>query len=318
MRGAPRNAARAAAATKGARVGRQSTTGAGQSRSEALAALMRRFERAGIESPEHDAEVLLLRALHLSRADLWSEPAAILSAEEAAELAQLAERRTDRVPLQLLLGTTPFCSATLDLEPGVFIPRPETESLVEAVLRGSHPARGTLVDLGTGTGAIAIALLHALPQWTGVAVDRSPAALALAARNAARNGVAGRLHLLKADWRDPDDAAAIGDEGSFDLVVSNPPYIRTADIAGLMPEVRDHDPIEALDGGPDGLDAIRDLALGIPLWLRPGGVLAVEIGADQADDSKSIVGPHLEHARVLRDLAARPRILIGTRGGGIE
>jgi release factor glutamine methyltransferase len=318
LRGASRNAARIAAATKGARLGRPSSTGNGQTRSEALAALTRRFERAGIESPERDAEVLLLRALHLSRADLWSEPAAILSAEEAAELAGLAERRTDRVPLQLLLGTTPFCSATLDLQPGVFIPRPETESLVEAVLQGSYPARGTLVDLGTGTGAIAIALLHALPEWTGVAVDRSSAAIALAARNAARNGVAGRLHLIRADYRDADDAAAIGDEGPFDLVVSNPPYIRTADIPGLMPEVRDHDPIEALDGGPDGLDPIRDLARGIPLWVRPGGVLAVEIGADQADDSMSIVGPHLERARVHRDLAGRPRILIGTRGGGSE
>lgn len=317
MRGAARNAAaRAAAAIQGGRPRRQSANGGGPTRAEALAALTRRFERAGIESPERDAEILLLRALQLSRADLWSEPAAHLSSEQAVELAALAERRTDRVPLQLLLGTTPFCSATLDLEPGVFIPRPETEALVEAVLRGAHPARGTLLDLGTGTGAIAIALLHALPEWTGVAVDRSPAALALAARNAARNGVAGRLHLFGADFRDPDASAAIAHEGPFDLVVSNPPYIRSGDIPGLMPEVRDHDPIEALDGGPDGLDPLRDLVRGIPRWAGPGGVVAVEIGADQADDSKSIVGPVLENARVLNDLAGRPRILIGTRGGG--
>ena len=312
-----RGAGRSGIATGGPRGGRrQKENGAGQTRAEALAALLRRFERAGIESPERDAEILLLRALHVSRAELWSEPAARLDPAETAELAALAERRTARVPLQLLLGTTPFCSATLDLEPGVFIPRPETEALVEAVLRGSHPARGTLLDLGTGTGAIAIALLHALPEWTGVAVDRSPAALALATRNAARNGVAGRMHLIEADFRDPDAAAAIGQEGRFDLVVSNPPYIRSGDIAGLMPEVKDHDPIEALDGGPDGLDPLRDLARGIPLWLGPGGVAAVEIGADQADDSKSIVGPILENARVLLDLAGRPRILVGTRGGG--
>ena len=140
--------------------------------------------------------------------------------------------------------------------------------------------------------------------------------MALAARNAARNGLAGRLHLIEADFRDPDRAAAIAAEGPFDLVVSNPPYIRSGDIPRLMPEVRDHDPIEALDGGPDGLDPLRDLARGIPLWLGPGGVVAVEIGADQADDSKSIVGPVLENARVLCDLVGRPRILIGTRGGG--
>ncbi|HKQ19572.1 MAG TPA: peptide chain release factor N(5)-glutamine methyltransferase [Candidatus Eisenbacteria bacterium] len=307
---------RGSTATNAARARRPNGNSAGQSRAEALAALTRRFERAGIEAPGHDAEVLLLRALHVSRAELWSEPSALLTPEQAAELSALAERRTDRVPLQLLLGTAPFCSATLDLVPGVFIPRPETEALVEAVLRVSQPPRGTLLDLGTGTGAIAIALLHALPEWTGVAVDRSPAALALAARNAARNGVAGRLHLVEADFRDPDAAAAIGAEGPFELVVSNPPYIRSGDIAGLMPEVRDHDPTEALDGGPDGLDPLRDLSRGIPLWLRPGGIATVEIGADQADESKSIVGPILEDVRVLNDLAGRPRILIGTRGGG--
>ncbi|HEX7077283.1 MAG TPA: HemK/PrmC family methyltransferase, partial [Candidatus Eisenbacteria bacterium] len=165
-------------------------------------------------------------------------------------------------------------------------------------------------------GAIAIALLHDLTGWTGVAVDRSPRAMALAGRNANRNGVAGRLHLIEADFRDPDSASAIGAEGPFDLVVSNPPYIRSGDIPGLMPEVRDHDPREALDGGPDGLDALRDLARGLPRWLRPGGLAAVEIGADQADDSLKLMGAVLEDARVLRDLAGRPRILIGTRLGG--
>ncbi|MGE5175861.1 MAG: peptide chain release factor N(5)-glutamine methyltransferase [Hyphomicrobiales bacterium] len=307
---------RAGVGSGGPRHRRGAPAGTPSTRAEALAALVRRFERAGIETPGHDAEVLMLRALQISRADLWSEPGAPVGPESAAELAALAERRTNREPLQLLLGTLPFCSATLDLEPGVFIPRPETETLVETVLRAAHADRGTLLDLGTGTGAIAIAILHSLPGWTGVAVDRSAPALALAARNANRNGVAGRLHLLEADFRDPDAAKAIGVEGPFDLVVSNPPYIRSADIAGLMPEVRDHDPREALDGGPDGLDAVRDLARGIPLWLRPGGFLALEIGADQADESLKLMAPLLTDARVLNDLAGRPRILIGTRGGG--
>jgi release factor glutamine methyltransferase len=290
---------------------RRAASALGTTRAEALAALARRFERAGIGSPEHDAEAILLRALHASRADLWSEPHATLSDEEARDLAALAERRSAREPLQLLLGTTPFCSATLDLEPGVFLPRPETESLVEAVLRSLHVDEGRLLELGTGTGAIAIAILHALPGWKGEAVDRSPQAVRLARKNAARNGVAARLHVLEGDFRDSGTLRVPAHD--YDLIVSNPPYIRSGDIPGLMPEVRDHDPAEALDGGADGLDAYRDLARGIPLWLRPGGLLAVEIGADQADSSRELLRPHLEEVRVLPDLAGRPRILMGTR-----
>lgn len=290
---------------------RRTALGGTSTRAEALAALVRRFERAGIDSPEQDAEALLLRALHASRADLWSEPGTPLSAEEAEELTALAERRSAREPLQLLLGTTPFCSATLDLEPGVFLPRPETEGLVEATLRALHADRGRLLELGTGTGAIAIAILHALPEWAGDAVDRSPQAVRLARKNAARNGLSGRLHVLEGSFRDPLTMPLPSRE--YDLVVSNPPYIRSGDIPGLMPEVRDHDPIEALDGGPDGLDALRDLARGLPLWLKPGGLLALEIGADQADDSQDLMRPHLEQMRVLPDLAGRPRILMGMR-----
>ncbi|HYJ32542.1 MAG TPA: peptide chain release factor N(5)-glutamine methyltransferase [Candidatus Binatia bacterium] len=284
---------------------------AGTTRAEALASLTRRFERAGIDSPEHDAEAILLRALQVSRADLWTEPNAPLTEEEAEDLTALAERRSAREPLQLLLGTTPFCSATLDLEPGVFLPRPETEGLVEAVLRALHADRGRLLELGSGTGAIAIAILHALPEWTGEAVDRSPQAVRLAKKNAARNGVAGRLRVVEGNFRDAGTLRVPGHD--YDLVVSNPPYVRSGEIPGLMPEVRDHDPIEALDGGPDGLDALRDLARGIPLWLRPGGLVALEIAADQADDSQELMRPHLEEMRVLPDLAGRPRVLLGTR-----
>jgi release factor glutamine methyltransferase len=280
-------------------------------RAEALATLTRRLERAGIESPEHDAEALLLRALHVSRADLWVEPRAPLLPEEADDLAALAERRTARVPLQLLLGTTPFGSATLDLEPGVFLPRPETEGLVEAALRAVPEAPGRLLELGTGTGAVAIAILHELAEWAGDAVDRSPQAVRLARRNAARNGLTARLRVQEGDFRRPETLHLPARD--YDLVVSNPPYIRSGDIERLMPEVKNHDPREALDGGPDGLDALRDLARGIPLWLRPGGLLAVEIGADQADDSMVLMRPWLEDARVLPDLAGRPRILMGTR-----
>jgi len=328
--------------------------GAPPSREEALARGRARLERAGIASAERDAEWLLLHALGITRAALWAEPRAALTPEQAGALAALLERRARREPLQLLLGEVPFHDARLAVEPGVLVPRPETEALVEAVLEAlqsaapgvpaqvtpapgeppASPARASgrrLLDWGTGSGAIAIALLRALPGWSGVAADKSRAALALAARNAAWNGVAGRLRLVAADFTAVDSAAGALLAGSpepeasgqsadprFDLVVSNPPYVRRGDIPGLMPEVRDHDPVEALDGGADGLDAHRHLARGLTSWLRPGGLLALEIGADQADEVLGLFaarGARLTDARILPDWAGKPRILIGTLPG---
>jgi release factor glutamine methyltransferase len=278
---------------------------------------------AGVPSPARDAEALLLHALAVSRAAFWSEPLRPLTAEEEARLESLLASRARRVPLQILIGETDFHGATLSVEPGVFIPRPETECLVEAVLaalgareteagRLGFPAQGALLDLGTGTGAIPIALLLALPGWRGFAVDRSAKARDLAERNARRNGVADRLAILAGDLRDP---AIPGLPGPVDVLTCNPPYIPSAAIPGLMPEVRDHDPLEALDGGPDGLDALRALIRGVPAWLRPGGILALEIGDQQADASMELFGPLLTDARVARDLAGKPRVLVGTRRG---
>jgi release factor glutamine methyltransferase len=160
-----------------------------------------------------------------------------------------------------------------------------------------------------------VALLHALPEWNGVAVDRSPRAVALAAGNAHRNGVGERLRAMVGDFTSPGPASWDAD-GPFELVVSNPPYVRRDEIQGLMPEVRDHDPFAALDGGPDGLDAFRHLATRLPAWLRPGGLLALEIGADQADTVLGLLSPTIQDARVLPDRAGIPRIVIGTQRGG--
>ena len=285
-------------------------------RAKALAELRSRLERAGVSSPDAEAEWLLLRALGIVRSAFWSEPRAPLRPEEAVALDALASRRERREPLQHLLGEVPFHEATLSVEPGVFIPRPETELLVEAVLaalRAGDPTRGRLIDWGTGTGAIAIALLKALPAWTAVAADRSRAALDLALRNAVSNGVSNRLRLLEADFAAP--GAPTLPDAPFDLVVSNPPYVRRGDLSGLMPEVRDHDPPEALDGGEDGLDAHRQLARGLGSWLRPGGLLALEIGAGQADEVLGLFGASIQGARVLPDRAGLPRIVMGTMRG---
>lgn len=292
-------------------------------RAQALAALRDRLEGTGVGSPERDAEWLLLHALGIPRSALWADPRLPLRDDEASRLESLALRRERREPLQHLLGDVPFHGVTLEVEPGVFVPRPETEELVEAVLARVASAPGALLDWGCGSGAIAVSLLRALPGWTAVAADRSPRATALTARNGERNGVGARLRTLVADFTDPGSVAGADGAGlpsrarkpPFDLVVSNPPYVRRGEIDGLMPEVRDHDPREALDGGPDGLDAHRALAVGLAAWLRPGGLFALEIGAEQADDVLGIFCTQVRDARVLPDGAGRPRIMIGTMRG---
>lgn len=286
-------------------------------RSEALLRARERLIQAGVDAPEREAEWLLLHALGIPPVVLWSEPDARIAPDREALLETLIQKREGREPLQLILGEVPFHGVALAVEPGVFLPRPETEELVEVVLgliHGTGASRGRILDWGTGTGAIAVALAKALPRWTAVAADWSPVARCLAARNAERNGVEERVQVLAGDFNGPDPVTS--SRVLFDVVVSNPPYIRRGDIAGLMPEVRDHDPREALDGGPDGLDAFRSLARGMHAWLRAGGLLALEIGADQADNVLGILSAPIEDARVLPDRAGRPRYVIGTMRGG--
>jgi release factor glutamine methyltransferase len=286
-------------------------------RSEALTRARERLIRAGVDAPEREAEWLLLHALGIPPVVLWSEPHARIAPDREALFETLIRRREEREPLQLILGEVPFHGVALAVEPGVFLPRPETEELVEVVLDLIHAtgtARGRILDWGTGAGAIAVALAKALPRWAVVAADWSPVARCLAARNAERNGVEARVEVLAGDFNGPDPVTS--DRVLFDLVVSNPPYIRRGDIPGLMPEVRGHDPLEALDGGPDGLDAFRSLARGMHAWLRTGGLLALEIGAEQADNVLGILSAPIEDARVLPDRAGHPRYVIGTMRGG--
>jgi release factor glutamine methyltransferase len=287
-------------------------------RCEALTRARARLNQAQVDAPEREAEWLLLHALGIPPVALWSEPHAPVAADREAVLESLIQRREGREPLQLILGEVPFHGIALAVEPGVFVPRPETEELVEVVLEriaAMRVARGRLLDWGTGTGAIAVAVAKALPGWTVTAADWSPIARCLAARNAERNGVEARVEVVAGDFDVPEPVTSR--RTLFDVVVSNPPYVRRGDIPGLMPEVRDHDPREALDGGPDGLDAFRSLARGMHAWLRTGGLLALEIGADQADNVLGILSVPILDARVLPDRAGHPRYVIGTmRGGG--
>jgi release factor glutamine methyltransferase len=276
---------------------------------EAWTAARNRLTAAGIDTPVIDARVLLEAAAGATRADLLSEPRRPLTAEQAERLEAFVARRERREPVSHILGRKGFWSIMLQVGPQVLTPRPETELIVSAALEAFPPGRPfTLLDLGVGSGAIALAILAERPAAQGLGVDASEAALAVARENAAALGLASRLALLRGDW-----TAGLGDQG-FDLVVSNPPYVRSGDIAALEPEVRDYEPQLALDGGADGLDAYRSLAPEILRVLKPGGRLLLEIGRDQADAVVGLMAAAgAESLEVLKDLAGHDRVVAGQK-----
>lgn len=237
------------------------------------------FHDKGIESSRRDAELLLGASLGLDRIGLYLHFDRPLEESELSAYRALVVRRAKREPLQYILGETEFWSLPFSVSPAVLIPRSDTEVLVEEALRlaGGH----RVLDVGTGSGAIAVALAHELADAQVVALDISPEALAVADSNARRNCVDDRITFLQGDL-------AHLPKGPFDLIVSNPPYIRTADVEGLMPEVRDFEPRQALVGGLDGLNPYRALATQACFCLVPGGWLLVEVGIDQASDVQQL------------------------------
>lgn len=229
--------------------------------------------RAGIESARLDARLLMQHALGISHASLIADAHASISNEEANRFYELFERRKAREPVSRILGWREFRGLAFTLGPGTLDPRADTETLVEEALR--QPAT-RILDLGTGSGAIIVSLLHALPQATGVATDLDAGALQVARANAQRHAVADRLEFITSNW-----FSALA--GRFDLIVSNPPYIPDADIAGLAPEVAAHDPHLALAGGADGLACYRAIIAAAPGFLVPDGRLILEIGQGQEE-----------------------------------
>jgi release factor glutamine methyltransferase len=282
---------------------------AGVSVADAQRLMVQTFRLAGIESPETDARVLLGAALHLTRAQLLSQADRILEAREASATAALAARRMQHEPVSRILGEKEFWSLPLRVTPDVLSPRPDTETLVEAALDeidrlGLRADKLRILDIGTGTGALLLALLTELPRALGAASDISSAAIAIARQNAERHKLAARCVCVVCNVAD-----AIG--GKFDLIVSNPPYIARAAIAALEPEVRDFDPKLALDGGADGLDAYRAIASAAPGLLRPGGRLIVELGIGQEEPVRALLkAAGLDVTAVRPDLAGIPRALI--------
>jgi release factor glutamine methyltransferase len=224
--------------------------------------------------------VVLQAAAGISREDIILEPGRSVPAGEVQRFEALIERRVRHEPVSRILGEREFYGRTFRVTADTLDPRPDTETLIDAAL-ALMPRRARILDLGTGTGAIAITLLAERPDATGVATDVSSAALAVAAENAERAGVAERLGLTQGSWFEPVS-------GIFDIIVSNPPYIPAGDIVGLSPDVRNFDPILALVGGADGLDPYRAISACAARYLAEAGHVLVEIGAGQADGVAAI------------------------------
>ena len=250
-------------------------------------ALTARFKAANIDSAELDARTLVGAALNLDLTGLIASAKRTISASEAAHLDEYAQHRLTGEPVARIIGEKEFWGLPLKLSAATLVPRPDTETVVERALEilraeGAHTSALRIADLGTGSGAILLALLSELPNAKGIGTDISADALATAEANAAQLGLADRATFIRCDY-----ASALS--GTFDLIVSNPPYIRTKDIAGLAIEVREHDPHLALDGGADGLAAYRALIPQSAALLVPGGALAVEAGQGQSEAIETLM-----------------------------
>ena len=265
---------------------------------EALTAPARRLEAVSM-TPRLDAELLMAHALGMSREDMLLSA---MDGEAPAAFAALLARRLAHEPVAYITGRRAFWTIELEVGPGVLVPRPDSETLIDAAIDRFGP-RGpaTILDLGTGPGTLLLAALDQWPQARGLGIDRSEDALAYARRNAARLGLGDRAELRLGDWGE-------GIEGRFDLVLANPPYV-AAD-ADLPPDVADHEPAAALFAGADGLDDYRRLAPQLPRLIAPGGIACVEIGAGQKQAVAALFGAAGLRVASRDDLAGVARCLV--------
>src|SRR5215204_622625 len=275
---------------------------------DALREAAARLRVAGLAEPRREAGTLLSSSLRRDGAFLLTHSDDALTESQLADFRAWVGRRAAGEPSQYIVGRQEFYGLEFEVGPGVLIPRPETELLVEEALKLLEGSDAPLLcDVGTGSGCIAVTLLHERKEARGFALDVSPAALAVAARNAARHGVGERLQLLVSDCFDAlrdDEPKGI----RFDLVASNPPYIAESEIEGLQKEVRDHEPRGALTPGGDGLAVIRRLVAEAPAFLKPGGHLLIELGFGQHEQVAALVDPAVwTLLDIHRDLQGIPR-----------
>ncbi len=294
------------------------STGAGRATvARALAAAAARLAAAGVEDPRRDARLLIAAALEAGPERLIAEPERVLDGAEAGRIAASIARRAAREPVSRILGRRGFWSLELEITPDTLDPRPESETLVAAVLariraQGLVGAPLSVLDLATGSGCLLLALLSELPAARGLGLDIRAAALEVARRNARKLGLSHRARFAAGDWAGDWGA---GLDRSWQLIVSNPPYITEAEIEDLAPEVARYDPRLALTAGSDGLDAYRKLLPRAACLLGRGGMLALEVGCRQQDAVTALlVASGLTPLGRYRDLGGIERCLLASRG----
>lgn len=270
---------------------------------------MKRFQAAGIDSARIDARLLLGLVLGGGAEQVLAQSGRNLTEAEAGQMEALVQRREAREPISHILGTREFWSLPFRVTAATLTPRPDTETIVEAALEGVAGPPKRVLDLGTGSGCILLALLSEWKDAHGLGLDASLEALDVAKENAATLGFAARAEFVLGDWNQPHWTRDLG--GPFDVVVSNPPYILDGDVAALDADVREFEPRGALVGGPDGLDAYRAIIKGLPGLLTPGGLVVFEVGVNQAGDvSKLLKESNFVRIEQAQDLAGIERAVV--------
>ena len=275
------------------------------------------FTRKNLDTPRLSSELLLAHVLAAPRIKLYTEYDRPLSEDELSRMRSLVQRAAEEEPIAYLTGRAHFFNLEFEVTRDVLIPRPDTETLVENVLQTVRHQPGLeaprVIDLCTGSGCIAAAVAQHLKSATVLATDVSPAAVAVARRNVERLGLGGRVVVEQGDLFEP--LTRMVDVQPFQLVLANPPYIRSADVPQLDRSVREYEPAQALDGGPDGLDLHRRILAEAPDRLVPGGRVFLEIAFDQGESAQELASayPAFEHVRVLKDFGGRDRVLAAQR-----
>ena len=268
------------------------------------------FKTRGIESPRRNAEALFAKALHLPRIELYLQHDRPLKDQELDQIRELIRRRAKREPLQYLVGEVEFCNSRIELSPGLLIPRPETEELVSLLL-DRIPQNSHILDIGCGTGCISVALAKNLDSCSVVAIDVDSDAVEQTKRNIQFNDVSERVSALVIDVYSDSFAQVVN--APFDVIVSNPPYLRDDELPTLEPEVRDHERKHALTSGVRGDECFVRISKLLPDLLKQGGVLALEFGLDQGNRIRELFSSQLSELSILRDLQGKERFLIGKR-----